>query len=89
MMLAQNTSVCYRTDMEENTLPDMAVSLDEYRAQIDNCGTELAAARRRVELTAHVLRLRVLRAIAAGMTESEAARLAGVRRQTVRDWAGK
>jgi len=75
--------------MEENTLPDMAVSLDEYRDGISKRGTELAVARRRVELTADVLRVLVLRAVAAGMTESEAARLAGVRRQTVRDWSGK
>lgn len=36
-----------------------------------------------------VLKTRVLAAIAAGVSENEAAKLSGVTRKTVRDWQGK
>jgi hypothetical protein len=69
--------------------PLAPVDLDEYRQQISKRGKELDRARRRVELTTQVLKDVVLAAVRSGLSQSEAARLAGVRRQTVIEWCGK
>jgi DNA invertase Pin-like site-specific DNA recombinase len=83
-------SACTVTDMTTNQPePLIPVNLDEYRQAIDKAGTQMAAARTRLTNTTEVLRSRVVKAIELGMSESEAARLAGVRRQTVREWLGK
>lgn len=73
------------------TSPDplFPISLDEYREAIDKAGTQVKAARSRLRNTTEVLRDRVTRAVAAGISENEAAKLAGVERQTVRKWLGK
>lgn len=46
-------------------------------------------AARKLELTTAQLREFVKTAVDAGMSQSEAARLAGVRRQTVQEWCAK
>jgi hypothetical protein len=52
-------------------------------------GAELATARAATRAARDALRPLVARAVARGTTEAEVARLAGVDRMTVREWAGK
>lgn len=66
-----------------------SISIDEYRSAISAEGARYAAARRRLELVSEVLRLRVVGAVNAGLSQNEAAKLSGVTRQTVRVWLGK
>lgn len=65
------------------------ISLDDYRRAIDKDGQQLRSARSRVRNTTEVLKSRVLRAIAAGLSENEAAKISGVTRETIRTWQGK
>lgn len=67
----------------------LPVSLDEYREAIDKAGSGRRAALRRLNNTTEVLRLRVVAGVRAGLSQSEAAKLAGVRRQTVMDWVNQ
>lgn len=87
MMLHMFISACTVTDMEQDAL--IPVDLDQYREQLDKQGTKLAAARRKLELSTDVLKATVQAAVQAGISKSEAARLAGVRRETVIEWCGK
>lgn len=65
------------------------VDLDSYRASVSALGAKRRAAVIRLELTTDILRKCVVAAVAAGMSENEAAKLAGVTRQAVRSWRGK
>jgi hypothetical protein len=87
LLLTTLTNACTLTDMEQDAF--IPIDLDEYRTQLEKRGKELDRARRRVELTTDILKRLVVSAVAAGVSQSEAARLAGVRRQTVIEWLGK
>ncbi len=52
-------------------------------------GRQYAAQRERTEARRVAIRAAIVAALEAGVSESEAARLAGVDRMTVRRWTGK
>lgn len=62
---------------------------DQYRAAVAVWADTHAANRRRVKESRDELRDAVRQAVGAGMSEVEAARVAGVTRMTVRSWLGK
>lgn len=64
--------------------------LDQVVMQIDKLATRRMQALRKAELATDILRKTVVDAVRGGLvSQSEAARLAGVRRQTVIEWMGK
>lgn len=65
------------------------VDLDTYRTQVRTAGMALTSARKSVDNASDRLKACVLAGIGAGLSENEAAKLAGVTRQTVRAWLGK
>lgn len=69
--------------------PAAAAALDAARRRVVSSGGERARAVRRLDEATEALRGDVVAALAAGMTESEASRVAGVTRMTIRAWAGK
>lgn len=64
-------------------------SADDLRKMLIDGGANLALARARVDNWVEVMAGRVRAAVALGVSESEAAKLAGVTRMTVRSWLGK
>lgn len=62
---------------------------DAMRVDVQAQGDKRAAAQRAYDEETVILRAVCRDAIESGMSESEVARLAGVRRQTVREWIGK
>lgn len=89
LVLTTFTNACTVTNMSNTPEPLIPVDLDEYRAAIDKAGTKVAAARRQLANSTEILRSRVVRAVELGLSKSEAARLAGVRRETVIGWCEK
>ena len=73
--------------MEETAAFD--VDLTDVAANVKRLGARRLAARSAFEDATEELRNACVRAVVYGMSESEAARLAGVRRQTIREWSGK
>lgn len=62
---------------------------DQYRTAVAVWADAYATNRRRLQESRDELRDAVQQAVAAGVTEVEAARLSGVTRMTVRKWVGK
>jgi DNA-binding XRE family transcriptional regulator len=63
--------------------------MENYAKELEKRGTDRMKALRKVELTTDILKTTVRAAVASGMSQSEAARLAGVRRQTVIEWCAE
>lgn len=78
-------------------MPDIACMLSdmvdlqkqEKRDRLQELGRDLSDAVRARDLASENLRVTVLDALASGVSENEAAKLAGITRDTVRRWAGK
>lgn len=86
-IVAPSRNFCIVTDMTNEPL--FPVDLTPYRVQIKDAGEKLAVARHAEKTARSRVRDVVLAALEAGVSESEAATLAGVSRLTVRAWAGK
>lgn len=71
-------------------LSDMVdLEKQEKRDRLQELGRDLSDAVRARDLASENLRVTVLDALASGVSENEAAKLAGITRDTVRRWAGK
>lgn len=78
-----STKLCTVSYMTDNR------SLDDFRKSLDDRNTRYRKAAERLTNDRNALRAVVLAAIAAGMSEAEAAKVTGLSRMTIRAWQGK
>ena len=70
-------------------MPIVSHASDDIRRELERAGRRAAVAKAQRDAAFAVLAAKVREAVAAGLTEVDAARLAGVDRMTVRRWLHK